>query len=130
MTELDVQSASDQLGFLLPKTFSAPMISAGDLSAVGMNPDFEGGVCTTVDDLVGTQEAAVEAALCVHEEMVEWWDEYFAIAQDGGGGYYLMRRDESPEVYLMDSDWCEEPRVVSPNLTAFLEEVKGGEYPD
>ena len=131
MTEEEIRAAESQLGFKLPKCYTEPMLALGEeLDSFGMNPDVEGGLCTTAEDLVGTQAAAVEAALCVNEEMVDWWAQYFAIAQDGGGGYYLLKRDGSPEVFLTDSDWYEEPRPVSPTFSTFLESVQSDEWPD
>jgi len=62
-----------------------------------------------------------DAAIDAVGEPPDWWEKYFAIGEDGGGGFYLMKRDGSPQVWLMDSDWHDPPQAAAQSLEEFLD---------
>jgi len=123
MTQAEIDHAEESLGFKLPATYAKFMIANGERLAETPNA-FNGALALDVGDLTMTDMLARAAADSAVGDMPSWWDDYFAIGDDGGGGYFLMKRDGSPEVWLMDSDWQVEPSVHSPSLQAFVDQCR------
>ena len=123
MTQAEIDHAEESLGFKLPASYSTFMVASGPQLAQTPNA-FEGALALDVGDLTLTDMLARAAADSAIGDMPPWWDDYFVIGEDGGGGYFLMKRDGSPEVWLMDSDWHGEPTVHSPSLQAYVEQLR------
>jgi hypothetical protein len=136
MNAAEARVAGEQLGFPIPAGYCQYMAAHRDrlLAVPEIAPDPEGlisgGLAVTGPALISIHEGAVAAADCVEEECREWFEEYVTIADNGGGGFYFLRRDNAPEVYLMDSDWMEEPHIVSSSLGEFVDSIIQGDWPE
>lgn len=133
------QLVEQQLGFPLPPHYLQTLkkmqfqIGAAALdpeSGIGINEHVAGGAAARPLDVVSVHESCLAAAECVEQEFTQWVSGYVAIADDGGGGFYFVRKDAQGGVFLMDSDWIEEPRKVSPDIETFLEQVIQNEWPE
>lgn len=117
------------LGFQLPVEFWHPYEAGHQRVATLVAEHGEPLVCDGPQQLLDLQAGATEAALCVHEQMPEWWAAVFAIGETGDGGYFLMKRSGSAKVYIMDSDWYEPPRVAAADFNAFLTALENEDLP-
>jgi len=137
--EEQCQAAERELGFPVPQHYLETLkklqlqLGAAALnpeSGIGIDENIAGGAAATPLDVVSVHGSCEAAAECVEEEFTEWLSDYVAIADDGGGGFYFVRKDAQGGVYLMDSDWMEEPREVSPNVEAFLNKAMENDWPE
>lgn len=134
----ECQLAEQQLGFPLPRHYLQTLekmqlrLRAAVLnpeSGIGINEHIAGGAAATPLDVVSVHGSCEAAAECVEEEFTQWLSGYVAIADDGGGGFYFVRKDSRGGVFMMDSDWLEEPREVSPTIESFLNQVIDNNWP-
>ncbi|MEL6895176.1 MAG: SMI1/KNR4 family protein [Planctomycetota bacterium] len=120
------------LGHTLPDGFVDFMMQNRDrllaIDGLSMQEHVAGGVCITGPDLIACRDSANAAAECVQDvpeecpNLLDWRNDFFIVGDDGGGGYYMMKRDGSPQVWLMDSDWYDEPEVDAADLSTFIQE--------
>ena len=130
MTNDERAAAEKELGHKLPDVFVDYMTQHRErllsIESLRIKELVAGGVCVTGPDLVSCKAGADAAAECVSEmleecpDMLDWRNSFFIVGDDGGGGYYFMKRDGSPEIWLMDSDWYEEPDIEAPSLDAWI----------
>lgn len=129
MTDHRFQVAELTLGYQLPAEFWRPYEQQHAKIARVLAEQGESLICASPKELLAMQDGAKEAALCVVDEMVEWWDEFFVIGETGDGGYFFMKRAGSSAVWLLDSDWYDTPQVVCSDLNAFIDSLDDGKLP-
>lgn len=130
MTQHRFQVAELSLGFQLPLDFWRPYEKNQERIGAILTNEGESLVCSTPQELLDMQEAATESALCVVESMVDWWDKFFVIGETGDGGIFLMKREGSAAVWIMDSNWYDEPYEVSTSFEDFLDQLESGDLPE
>jgi hypothetical protein len=51
----------------------------------------------------------------------KWWQQFFLIGSDGGGGYYCLRLDGVPGVWMIGSDNGDQAEKKFESLAEYLD---------
>lgn len=122
--------AEERLGFRVPRTLLEFFAEHAELlSSIRCTRETGAGICLSEEDVCDTHEAAVEASLCVEAAPPAWLKKYIAIGADGGGGYYFVKRTGSLRVWMLDSDWYGQPKLVAKSLRGFARQLLRGDFP-
>jgi hypothetical protein len=129
MTKADLTRIGDELGISLPQEYCDLMLSrAEELKAVTY--EINGETCTWFEDsLFLNPEDVIDANRIERKpdsgtgcSFPKWWEAYFLIGTDGGGGFYCLRLNGKRGVFVIGSDSGDKPQKVAGSLDKFVEE--------
>jgi hypothetical protein len=127
MTEADVDRIGSQLGIAVPAEYRELLTSRGE-EMKGLTHVLGGVTYGFFDDSL-----YLDAETVIETNRIErkpdsgtgyafpgWWETFFLIGSDGGGGYYGLRLDGQPGVWMLGSDVADAEQV-NESLAEYVE---------
>lgn len=139
MTEADIDRIETRLGIAVPAEYREFQTSRGDklkglthvLGGVSYG-FFDDSLYLDAETVIETNRIERKPDSGTGDAFPGWWETFFLIGSDGGGGYYGLRLDGQPGVWMIGSD-VEDAERVNESLGEYVEqeieryrEISGG----
>jgi hypothetical protein len=124
MTEEGLKRIEGGLAITLPKEYRELMLSRG-AELRQLNKDTGG----RLREFIEASANDVLILNCTERKPIsgttgaypKWWEQFFLLGTDGGGGYYCLRLDGVAGVWMIGSDDDGEPEKKYPSLAKFVD---------
>jgi hypothetical protein len=123
MTEEGLKRIEGGLGITLPAEYRTLMVARGAelrrlIAERGHLGQF---VEASPNDVLITNCSERRPGMGTSEAYPKWWQQFFLIGTDGGGGYYCLRLDGVPGVRMIGSDDDGQPEKKFESLSDYVD---------